>query len=156
MIETLRQRKTLFLVILLTLAGIIGLGYLFASKKSEPVYLSKIDRIMYDTQNKSPKYVITLPDKAPKTEQKNAKEVSDGQSPTAVTESEKQHHLDTVLNNIPNLGKLGDADGQKPLPEIRIKDNLIEEKNDLQLPKIDGKNRPWEVYGRKVDRKSVV
>ena len=63
MIEFIRQKKILILVVLITLAGIIGIGYQSAEQKSEPIYRSKIDRIMYDTYNQSPKYVITLPDR---------------------------------------------------------------------------------------------
>ena len=63
MIEFIRQKKILILVVLITLAGIIGIGYQSAEQKSEPIYRSKIDRIMYDTHNQSPKYVITLPDR---------------------------------------------------------------------------------------------
>lgn len=149
MIETLRQKKLLILVILLTLAGMAGFGYLFASKKSEPVYLSKIDRIMYDTHNKSPKYVITLPDRTKKHETAENKEKPAPEQENK-TPAEDLHSLDSVLSHIPNLGKLGDADGQKPLPDIQPKSSLVEEKDGLQLPKIDGKNKPWEVYGRKV------
>lgn len=150
MIETLRQKQTLFLVILLTLAGMAGLGYLFASKKSEPVYLSKIDRIMYDTHNKSPKYIITLPDRVKKQETPEKEKNAPTQEAQAETASENPHSLEAVLSRIPNLGKLGDADGQKPLPDIQPRDNLVEEKNGLLLPKTDGKERPWETYGRKV------
>ena len=37
------------------------IGLLFAGKKSEPVYLSKIDKLMFDKDNKSPKFVLSLP-----------------------------------------------------------------------------------------------
>ena len=46
MIEFIRQKKILILVVLITLAGIIGIGYQSAEQKSEPIYRSKIDRIM--------------------------------------------------------------------------------------------------------------
>ena len=49
MIEFIRQKKILILVVLITLAGIIGIGYQSAEQKSEPIYRSKIDRIMSDT-----------------------------------------------------------------------------------------------------------
>ena len=39
-----------------------GTGYFFADKSSEPEYKTKIDRILFDAKNKSPKFVITLPD----------------------------------------------------------------------------------------------
>ena len=93
MIETLRQKQTLFLVILLTLAGMAGLGYLFASKKSEPVYLSKIDRIMYDTHNKSPKYIITLPDRVKK--QETPEKVKN--APTQEAQAEAASEIRTAL-----------------------------------------------------------
>jgi len=151
LIETLRQKRTLFLVILLTLIGVTGLGYLFANQKSEPVYRSKIDRIMYDTHNKSPKYVITLPDRTRKSDQE--KETAGNTSQTTAQTVEKKEDsnvLDMVLSQIPNLTSLGDADGQKPMADIQLKSSLTEEKSGMQLPKVNGKERPWEVYGRKV------
>ena len=35
-------------------------GLFFASKKSEPEFITKADKVMFDTKNKSPKYIITL------------------------------------------------------------------------------------------------
>lgn len=154
MIETLRQRRILILVVLLTLAGLIGLGYLFARKKSEPVYLSKIDQIMYDTHNKSPKYVITLPDRAKKTkkddEVASSLSFKDEASSVASKPEEDPHSLGVILSKMPNLGTLGDADGQKPLANVQSDTHLLENKDGLKLPKADGKDKPWEVYGYKV------
>lgn len=153
MIEILRQRKTLIIVALLTLAGLFGLGYLFASKKSEPVYRSKIDQIMYDMHNKSPKYVITLPDKT-KAQKKSDNDIQNTEEATPPEEAKKPeedpHSLAAILSKMPNLGMLGDADGQRPLAQIQAAPDLIEEKDGLKLPKINGKDKPWEYYGNKV------
>ena len=48
---------------LVVIAFIFGIGWWFAEEKSEPVYLSKIDRLMFDKDNKAPRFVLTLPDK---------------------------------------------------------------------------------------------
>ena len=66
LLKRLNAIKFLILVGLLTIAGLVFIGYFSASKKSEPKYRSKIEQIIYDTKNKSPKYVITLPDRNPK------------------------------------------------------------------------------------------
>ena len=72
MLEAIKQRRYLIAAALLTIAVVLGTAYLFASKKSEPEYLSKIDRLMFDRKNLAPKYILTLPDrrKAPKIEVK--------------------------------------------------------------------------------------
>ena len=38
---------------LVVIAFIFGIGWWFAEEKSEPVYLSKIDRLMFDKDNKA-------------------------------------------------------------------------------------------------------
>ena len=65
MIEKLNQYKKLIGAVFLTLLVLVGIGYLFADKKSEPVYLSKIDKLMFDDENKAPKFILTLPDYQP-------------------------------------------------------------------------------------------
>ena len=72
---TNRQKRKYFILLLTaTIITVAAAGYFSASLKSEPEYLSKIDRLMFDKENQSPKFILTLPDKetppdkTPKTE----------------------------------------------------------------------------------------
>ena len=154
MIEFIRQKKILILVVLITLAGIIGIGYQSAEQKSEPIYRSKIDRIMYDTHNQSPKYVITLPDRNKKSKKPEevvsvGEEAAQAETTAKPQKEEDPHSLEAVIARTPYLASLGSAGGQ-PLPTVRSDSDLTEEKGNLKLPKTDGKKKPWEVYGSKV------
>ena len=154
MIEFIRQKKILILVVLITLAGIIGIGYQSAEQKSEPIYRSKIDRIMYDTHNQSPKYVITLPDRNKKSKKPEevvsvGEETAQAETTAKPQKEEDPHSLEAVIARTPYLASLGSAGGQ-PLPAVRSDSDLTEEKGNLKLPKTDGKKKPWEVYGSKV------
>ncbi len=154
MIEFIRQKKILILVVLITLAGIISIGYQSAEQKSEPIYRSKIDRIMYDTHNQSPKYVITLPDRNKKSKKPEevvsvGEEASQAETTAKPQKEEDPHSLEAVIARTPYLASLGSAGGQ-PLPAVRSDSDLTEEKGNLKLPKTDGKKKPWEVYGSKV------
>lgn len=61
--ENLEKYDKLITAALVIIAFVLGIGWWFAEEKSEPVYLSKIDRLMFDKDNKAPKFVLTLPDK---------------------------------------------------------------------------------------------
>lgn len=153
MIENLEQKKILIIAVLLTVLGLGAVGYFFANKKSEPVYISKIDRIMFDTQNQSPKYIITLPDRTkakPKQDQESfSLDENTPQETTQPKEPELQG-LDAVMAQIPSLGKLGAAAGQVPLPNTERRSDLLEEIGGMKLPKPNGNEKPWAVYGRKM------
>ena len=141
-------------MVLITLAGIIGIGYQSAEQKSEPIYRSKIDRIMYDTHNQSPKYVITLPDRNKKSKKPEevvsvGEEAAQAETTAKPQKEEDPHSLEAVIARTPYLASLGSAGGQ-PLPTVRSDSDLTEEKGNLKLPKTDGKKKPWEVYGSKV------
>lgn len=146
MIEFIRQKKILILVVLITLAGIIGIGYQSAEQKSEPIYRSKIDRIMYDTHNQSPKYVITLPDRNKKSKKPEevvsvGEEAAQAETTAKPQKEEDPHSLEAVIARTPYLASLGSAGGQ-PLPTVRSDSDLTEEKGNLKLPKTDGKKSP--------------
>ena len=50
--EKLEKYDKLITAALVIVAFILGIGYWFAEEKSEPEYLSKIDRLMFDKDNK--------------------------------------------------------------------------------------------------------
>ena len=108
---------------------------------------------MYDTKNKSPKYVITLPDRMPKTkkeitEQKTT-EASDN-SQAKNSDDETKDPLQEAMQNLPHLKSLKKMQNKLALQFVEVNKNLIEEKGTYQIPKIDGKQKPWEAYSKKV------
>lgn len=142
MIEFIRERKLKITVVLLTTLLVVSAGYYFAAKKSEPYYEKKIDKIMFDTKNKSPKYVITLPDrsKAPKTSQ------------TDIPKQEEKVTTENLAKIIPLVTKLTPLSNM-PKCDVTTPDaSLTQEENGMLLPKISEKGqKPWVVYGNKVN-----
>ena len=150
MLKKLNAIKVLILVGLLTIASLIAIGYFSASKKSEPKYRSKIEQIIYDTKNKSPKYVITLPDRNPKAKKDDVEKVAIQENEVTKKDEEKIDPLQEAMKNLPHLTALDKAQNKNPLAFVEPNPDLIEEKGELYLPKIDGKLKPWEAYGKKV------
>lgn len=146
MFKTLKRTRYLILTFMIALAIIIGLGYLFAEKRSEPVYLSKIDRLMFENKNKSPRFVLTLPDKKFVRKTGIREKVED--TPATNTEMTNDEMVKKFLMSLPILASLPEEPGLQPLEIIELKKDMIEEKNDLLLPKI-AKNgdKPWVEYG---------
>ena len=146
----MKQKGFAFLIMFLFICALVGAGYLFALKKSEPFYKTKADELMYDTENKSPKHILVLPEKkmhprkaaiARLLEQENTKK-------TLKKKSQKEEIVE-MLTNIPSVTKLSPIEGQKPLEVLDILEGLYEKKaNGLIVPKIseDGR-KPWMVYG---------
>lgn len=151
MLKRLFAIKYLLLIGLLTIGGLIFLGYFSANKKSEPKYRSKIEQIMYDTKNKSPKYVITLPDRNPKTKKAEPEKIVAEVDKNKTEKKEKLTPLQEAMQNLPHLGALGKATNKLPLNYIEPDSNLVENVGKFFLPKIDGTKKPWEAYGKKVD-----
>jgi hypothetical protein len=61
--KTLEKYDKLIVFLLVITASVLAIGWWFAEEKSAPEYSSKIDKLMFDKNNKSPKWVLTLPDK---------------------------------------------------------------------------------------------
>ncbi len=133
------------LVVLIILFALAATGYFFAKKKSEPVYLSKIDRVMFERKNKTPGFIMRLPDKeeiSKISQQEAQKEPAKETPPQAIEANE-------LLDKIPLVAKLAKNSVQEPLKYINADKNLIEEKDGAYLPKI-GKNgeKAWIEYGK--------
>lgn len=142
---TNRQKKQYFiLLVLATVLIVAGVGYFSATKKSEPEYLSKIDRIMFDKKNQSPKFIITLPDKQPEKKPEEAKV-----KPEPEKKAEPLETIDDFVNVAPLVSKLAEVKDQKPLKTIDINNDLMEQSGDLKLPKIASNGRKaWIEYGQ--------
>lgn len=144
MLKSLKNKLIAFVVVLLIISAILGTGYFFAEYKSHPVYLSKVDRLMYEKENKSPKYIITLPDK---------QAIAAKPQVVAKVEEEKKpinsndDFVNQLMKDAPMLENLPDILQFAPLKHISYDSELIEETNGSNLPRISSDNRfPWSEY----------
>lgn len=144
MLTQLKQKRFLIIFGLLVFAILLVVGYFSASFKSEPVYLTKIDKIMYDKKNRSPKYIMTMPEKAKvktKTEEVAAVTPEDNE--------EKASDIESIMKAIPFLTSLGDIGNQTPLKHIEISNDFIKVENNLSIPAISGDGKKvWQIYSR--------
>lgn len=149
--------NALIIIISMAIVAVIIIGLLFAGKKSEPVYLSKIDKLMFDKDNKAPKFVLTLPvwDKVLSSAKENKSfEINDDVVQEIKKEIiiPKQKSIEDIIAQIPNLGSLPETEQTQTLNNITNSKGLIEKVNNLMLPKIsDDNKKPWVEYGKVVD-----
>ena len=149
--------NALIIIISTAIVAVIIIGLLFAGKKSEPVYLSKIDKLMFDKDNKAPKFVLTLPvwDKVLSSAKENKSfEINDDVVQEIKKEIiiPKQKSIEDIISQIPNLGSLPETEQTQTLNNITNSKGLIEKVNNLMLPKIsDDNKKPWVEYGKVVD-----
>ena len=94
MSHNLEKYDKLVTALLVIVIFVLGIGWWFAEEKSEPVYLTKIDKLMFDKDNKAPKFVLTLPDKLVSTDKTDKKE-KDFPKPV---EKEEVFSLDVLLS----------------------------------------------------------
>lgn len=150
MLKQLKQKKWLIIITLSILVLLAATGYFFAKMKSEPVYLTKIDRIMYDKKNRSPKYVLTMPEK--RAQQKKPSPIEEKQSAEEVNTVSEPEDINDIIRSIPQLSSLGEAPGKTPLHPFEREEKFTRQDGDLIVPSLspEGK-RPWIAYGRKVN-----
>ena len=119
-------------------------GYFFAKKKSEPEFRTKIERIMFEKKNKSPKYILTLPEKKQKLPSKN--------KPSFLSEEPvKLETIEDFVKAAPLLAKLKDSSNHYSLNVVENIPDLIEKKDNFTLPKISNQNKkPWVEYGHQI------
>lgn len=144
----LKQYLKLLGIVLVVLVMLIGVGYYFAQQKSEPVYLSKIDKIMFDNHNKAPQFILTLPD----FDKRKANVVQEEPIAETVADAAKAITMADILGGIPNLSKLKVYEPTQTLKHIGLDDDLVDDnQSNLLLPQIanDG-SKPWFEYGKMV------
>ena len=154
MVTGTKHSYVILFAIISLLAIIIAIGYFFATRASAPVYTNKINQLMFDTKNKSPRYVITLLDKdnLPLISSAKSQKVEDTSKKLIVSESSKDtFDLESLLRNIPSIRKLTPLETNTPLRLLDPISELVEEKNGFFLPRI-GKNgeKPWIKYSREL------
>ena len=153
MLQRIFQYKFLILIFIVVLAVVGSTGFWFASKKSEPVYSSKIDQLMFDTENQAPKFVLTLSKPEKKKRPPKPPVTTDIIVPQTVNDVEtKELSIEEIIDKLPMLSKLGTKEPTQSLDYIVINEDLTESKDDMVLPRIseDGK-KPWAEYGKTVD-----
>ena len=155
--ENLEKYDKLKTAALVIIAFVLGIGWWFAEEKSEPVYLSKIDRLMFDKDNKAPKFVLTLPDKLiAKAKNKNDEILVDVLPETRVKHSqlepEADFSLDKLLAGVPSLFNLPSKSPTAELNNVGFDKTLVEvTKEGKNLPQISADDRrPWIEYGNSV------
>ena len=134
-------------------------GYWFADEKSDPVYLSKIDKLMFDKNNKAPKFVLTLPDPG-QNQQSSGNPLISANADIAPIEKDvplfdivdAPETLEEIIAQIPNLNQLNDLPATQKLKYVFQDEELVEKENGLLLPKIsDDGRKPWSEYGESVN-----
>ena len=151
--KLLKRYKLLILTMLFTAALLIGLGYFFAEKQSEPEFASKIDRMMFERKNKSPKFIITLPDAATRRAeilgQKTQDELNEQNQEQSENSLDKGFSAAELAAKIPLTAKLTPIANPVVLNPLDIVPGLSEEVNGMVLPKIsDNGQKPWVEYGK--------
>lgn len=153
--STLEKYDKLIVAILVIVASVIGVGYWFAEEKSEPVYKSKIDKLMFDKDNKAPKFILTLPDKITPEKTKADAFVDDVRKAQIKkkTEENPDFSLEDLLASVPNISNLPAQNPTQQLKYISLDESLYETNDKGQiLPKLSSDGRkPWSEYGNSVD-----
>lgn len=119
-------------------------GLFFANQKSQPEFASKSEEVMFDTENKSPKYVMTLPEKNKIKKNEYVKKRLSTEKSVKKTNAEKLNELD-----IPFLSRLKSVENRVPLEHVLPFADVLEKES--KLPIKTDVLKSWDVYGRKVD-----
>lgn len=155
-----RLKKQILAVaaLLVIVAAVIGIGWYTAERKSEPYYRSKIDKIIYDRKNKSPKYVIVLPDRLQAasedkdTAEKNQPKTvsSSPERQTAAESSETSAEvLQKILSTMPSIERLPDLPQEKASLRQEADSSLEVDFNGMKIPQISASGqKPWLEYSR--------
>ena len=148
MLKRLKQQQGIILAIIIALAAIVAAGYFSAVKRSEPKYRNKVEQMLFEEGDKSPKYVITLPEKKSPQELKRERE----RIASTLEPQEPKEHMTAqqrVLSNMPLLTKLEPIENAKPLKNIEPEEELVEQAGAFMLPKTSELRKPWSEYGYK-------
>lgn len=138
-----RKKFQLAIVVSLVIVLITVSGYFFAQQKSQPEFRTKVERIMFEKKNKSPKYILTLPEKTAKAPEKR-------NTPEKVTPT-KLETLEDFVNAAPLVAKLKENKNLYALKIIENTPDFVEKKGEFILPKIsDNGKKPWFDFGNQI------
>ncbi|MBE6467224.1 MAG: divergent polysaccharide deacetylase family protein [Alphaproteobacteria bacterium] len=156
MSKDLEKYDKLVVFLLVFAAFVFAIGWWFAEEKSAPQYSSKIDKLMFDKDNKSPRLVLTLPDKLEPRDKNKVNDIEVDVFADIVSSNKKDDELDDeffsverLLMNVPNIFNLPNRKQTSKLKNVSIKEDLTEQtKSGLLLPVISANGeKPWEEYG---------
>lgn len=136
------RHNTKFLLFLgIVIVCVTMSGYFFAQHKSTPEFRSKIERVLFEKKNKSPKYILTLPDK----KDYNAKpKLEKNQNENVVLKT-----VEDFVRAAPLVGKLKQENNLSSLEFITNHPDFSEKKQNFILPKIGSNGKkPWIAYGK--------
>lgn len=157
--KTLEKYDKLIVFLLVTIASVLAIGWWFAQEKSAPEYSTKIDKLMFDKDNKSPKWVLTLPDKL---EARDKEKINDVEidvfeeilvSDTKEETTKEKFSLDQLLINIPNIFMLPEKKQTFELKNIQTLESLVDVSVEgFELPKkAEDGTKPWIEYGNLIN-----
>ncbi len=158
MVQKVTSYKILAAVAVAAVITLAIVGYWFADEKSEPVYLSKIDKLMFDKDNKAPKFVLTLPEPGKRQQSGGTPIISASPDILPLPQTPKDdapepvlETLNEIIAQIPNLNQLTDQQPTQTLRYITQDEEMTEKDGVFVLPKIatDGR-KPWNEYGESV------
>lgn len=155
MVQKVTSYKILAAFAVAAVATLAVVGYWFADEKSEPVYRSKIDKLMFDKNNKAPKFVLTLPESGKMNNLQNPMISADPdmvQLPKMSPPPTEEKTLEEVIAGIPNLNQLKVQEATQKLRHVVLDNEMTENVGSLILPKVseDGR-KPWNEYGKSVE-----
>jgi len=140
----LNKIKNLFVIIPIVIALMLIVGLFFANQKSKPEFASKPEKVMFDVKNKSPKYVMTLPEKSRKVADVDTETKQDLNQKKYKTNNEKLNELD-----IPFLSRLDEISVRSPQQYILPYEGILEK--GTKMPIKTGTLKAWDIYGRKIN-----
>ena len=113
------KKSKLAFFIFMAVVMVMMSGYFFAKKKSEPEFRTKIERIMFEKKNKSPKYILSLPEKKQNLPSKT--------KPSFLSEEPvKLETIEDFVKAAPLLAKLKDSSNHYSLNVVANIPDLIE------------------------------
>jgi len=149
------QKETSYKILatfaVMSVLAIAFIGFWFADEKSEPQYLSKIDKLMFEKENTAPKFVLTLPAPGEIRTTSISADPNLDSSKLMQQNGERKVSLETleeIIAHIPTLRLLKDKEQTQTLKHVRLPEEMVENEGKLLLPKISMEGfKPWNEYG---------
>lgn len=155
--KNLEKYDKLVVFILIIIASVLAIGWWFAEERSAPEYSSKIDKLMFDKDNKSPKWVLTLPDKLEPRDKNKIDDIETDVFEEIVVsdknENEEVFSVTNLLINLPNIFNLQTKKQTATLKNISVHYSLVDKLPEgAIIPKIaTNGSKPWIEYGNFVN-----
>ena len=156
MVKKITSYKIIGALAIISILSIAVIGFWFANEKSAAIYKTKLDKLMFDKNNKAPKFVLTLPNPGEMNDGKNTNvsaEANWTELPKAnIKKDVEPEGVLEIISHIPNLNQLPNKDPTQSLRHIVLSDPLTEQLDSMALPKISPEHlKPWSEYGVSVE-----